>query len=336
VSDPPAIEFRSVTKRFGKRTAVDGLSLSVAPGEICGLLGPNGAGKTTALRMLLGLVRPSAGATLVFGRPLRAFEQPARVVGAVMENAPLHPGRSARDHLSALAPLAGADRARVDEVLEFVGMADAARRKARTYSLGMRQRVALAAALLGRPRVLVLDEPANGLDPAGIRWLRDTVARLAHEEGCAVLLSSHVLAEVERAADSVAVVDRGRLVAAGPTRELVGARQRVRFAGPDAARLAEALAANGAPPHPDGAGSDGPAFVVEGVAAVEVGRAAAAIGAVLAELREERDSLEEVFLRLTGGDGDVAAATGADGGSGAPARADSDDRTTREQRRLSA
>ncbi len=325
MSDPPAIELRSLTKRFGKRTAVDGLSLTVAPGEICGLLGPNGAGKTTALRMLLGLVRPSAGAALVLGRPLHAFEQSARIVGAVMENAPLHPGRSARDHLRALAPLAGADRARVDELLEFVDMADAAGRRARTYSLGMRQRVALAAALLGRPRVLVLDEPANGLDPAGIRWLRDTVVRLAREEGCAVLLSSHVLAEVERAADSVAVLDRGRLVAAGTTRALVGARQRVRFAGPDAVRLAEALATNGARPQPLPDGKDGPAFLVDGLAAVEVGHAAAAIGAVLAELQEERDSLEEVFLRLTAGD-----SAGADAAS-----ASRDGRATSDSRRLS-
>jgi len=213
------VTLRSLTKRFGEVVAVEDLTLSLHPGTVTGFLGPNGAGKTTTLRLLLGLAEPTAGEALVFGRRYRDLDEPARRVGAVLESSDLHPGRSGRDHLRALALAAKIPSSRVEDVLTLVELEAAARRRVRTYSLGMRQRLALAGALLGDPELLVLDEPANGLDPAGVRWLRDFLRRFA-DKGRTVLVSSHMLAEAAQSVDHVAIINRGRLVAMGPLDEL--------------------------------------------------------------------------------------------------------------------
>jgi len=209
----------SLTKRFGEVVAVDDLTFSLRPGTVTGFLGPNGAGKTTTLRLLLGLAQPTEGEALVFGRRYRELEEPARRVGAVLESSDLHPGRSGRDHLRALALAAEISGDRIDEVLALVELEAAAGRRVRTYSLGMRQRLALAAALLGDPELLVLDEPANGLDPAAVHWLRGFLRRFA-EQGRTVLVSSHMLAEAAQTVDHVVIIDRGRLVATGRLDEL--------------------------------------------------------------------------------------------------------------------
>jgi ABC-2 type transport system ATP-binding protein len=212
----------SLTKRFGELVAVDGLTFSLHPGTVTGFLGPNGAGKTTTLRLLLGLAEPSAGEALVFGRRYRELGDPARRVGAVLESNDFHPGRSGRDHLRALALAAEVPRARVEQVLELVELERVAARRVKTYSLGMRQRLGLAGALLGDPELLILDEPANGLDPAGMHWLRGFLRRFA-EQGCTVLVSSHVLAEVAQTVDQVVIIERGRLRASGTLAELTEA-----------------------------------------------------------------------------------------------------------------
>jgi ABC-2 type transport system ATP-binding protein len=212
---------RSLMKRYGELVAVDGVSFSLERGTVTGFLGPNGAGKTTTLRLLLGLAAPTAGEALVFGRRYRELEQPIRQVGAVLESADFHPGRSGRDHLRALALAAGLPLARVEEVLELVELSTAAGRRVKTYSLGMRQRLGLAAALLGDPELLILDEPANGLDPAGVHWLRNFLKQLARE-GRTVLVASHLLAEVAQTVDQVLIIDHGRLLASGGLDELTG------------------------------------------------------------------------------------------------------------------
>jgi ABC-2 type transport system ATP-binding protein len=208
------VEARSLTKRFGDVVAVENLSFSLRPGTITGFLGPNGAGKTTTLRMLLGLAEPTEGKALVFGRRYAELDDPIRRVGAILESSDLHPGRSGRDHLLTLALAGGVPATRVDEVLALVELGKSGDRRVRTYSLGMRQRLGLAAALLGDPELLVLDEPANGLDPAGVHWLRSSLRRFA-DEGGTVLLSSHLLAEAAQTVDHVVIIDRGRAVASG-------------------------------------------------------------------------------------------------------------------------
>lgn len=215
----PVVELRSLTKRYGELVAVDQLTFSLRPGTVTGFLGPNGAGKTTTLRLLLGLAEPASGEALVFGRRYRDLEDPVRRVGAVLESNDFHPGRSGRDHLRALALAAELAPSRVDEVLEVVELDAAAGRRVKTYSLGMRQRLGLAAALLGDPELLVLDEPANGLDPAGVHWLRRFLRRFA-EQGGTVLVSSHMLAEAAQTVDEVVIIDRGRRVASGRLDEL--------------------------------------------------------------------------------------------------------------------
>jgi ABC-2 type transport system ATP-binding protein len=209
----------SLTKRFGELVAVDELTFSLRPGTVTGFLGPNGAGKTTTLRLLLGLAEPTAGQVLVFGRRYRELDDPARRVGAVLESNDFHPGRSGRDHLRVLALAAEIPPSRVEEVLALVELGAVAERRVKTYSLGMRQRLGLAAALLGDPELLVLDEPANGLDPAGVHWLRGFLRQFA-EQGRTVLVSSHVLAEVAQTVDQVVIIDRGRLLTTGPLAEL--------------------------------------------------------------------------------------------------------------------
>jgi ABC-2 type transport system ATP-binding protein len=290
------IEVDSLTKRFGETVAVDKLTFRVEPARVTGFLGPNGAGKTTTMRAVLGLVRPTSGTARVLGRPFRELDEPAHRVGAVLEATAFHPGRSGRNHLRVLAAEAGIATGRVDEVLALVELTDAARRRTGGYSLGMRQRLALAAALLGDPEVLVLDEPANGLDPAGVRWLRDLLRELA-ARGRTILVSSHILSEVEVIADEIVIIHKGRFVASGTTQELVArASGGVRVRTPEAPRLRELLLAGGA----DVADSEG-ALLVSGIAQEAIGELAAANGVVLHELAAERASLEQAFFELTEG-----------------------------------
>jgi len=289
------IEVERLTKRFGSTLAVDDLSFSVEPGTITGFLGPNGAGKSTTLRAILGLVRPNAGRTAVLGRPYRELDKPLERVGAVLETFDAHPGRSGRNHLRVLAAASGLPVSRVDEVLALVELTDAARRRAKGYSLGMRQRLGLAAALLGDPEVLVLDEPANGLDPQGIRWLRDLLRSLARE-GRTVLISSHVLAEIAQTVDEVVIIHRGRLVRRATMAEVESiAAGEARVRSPDAERLASLLAEVGLDSRSLGDGTLAVAAAPE-----QVGELAAEHGIVLHELTVERATLEEVFLELTG------------------------------------
>ena len=215
----PVLIASSLTKRFGDLVAVDELTFALRAGTVTGFLGPNGAGKTTTLRLLLGLARPTAGEALVFGRRYCELDDPTRRVGAVLESNDFHPGRSGRDHLRMLALAAGISRDRVEEVLQLVELEPVARRRVKTYSLGMRQRLGLAAALLGDPELLILDEPANGLDPAGVHWLRRFL-RVFAEQGRTVLVCSHILAEVAQTVDQIVIIDRGRLRASGTLAEL--------------------------------------------------------------------------------------------------------------------
>ena len=292
------IEVERLTKRFGRTLAVDDLSFRVEPARVTGFLGPNGAGKTTTLKVILGLARPTSGKTTIAGRPYRALDQPMRRVGAVLETSNYHPGRSGRNHLRVLAAATGIPRTRVEEVLELVAMKDVAKRRVKGYSLGMRQRLGLAAALLGDPEVLVLDEPANGLDPAGIRWLRDLLRSLAGQ-GRTVFVSSHLLAEMEQIADDVIVIHRGKFVAQAAIAELASkATARVRVRSPHADRLRELLAAEGISVE----ALDGGVLAVREATSERVGDLAAANGIVLHELTPETATLEEAFLELTGGE----------------------------------
>jgi ABC-2 type transport system ATP-binding protein len=218
-AQPAVVECRSLTKSYGEVVAVDEISFSLPRGTVTGFLGPNGAGKTTTLGLLLGLAEPTSGDALVFGHRYRELEQPTHKVGAVLESGDYHPGRSGRDHLRMLALAAGLPLARVEEALALVELERAAQRRVRGYSLGMRQRLGVAAALLGDPQLLILDEPANGLDPAGVRWLRTFLQKLA-ADGRTVLVSSHLLAEVAQTVDRVLIIDRGRLLAEGTLDEL--------------------------------------------------------------------------------------------------------------------
>src|ERR671915_397615 len=238
------LEVDSLTKRFGATLAVDGLSFKAEPGRVLGFLGPNGAGKTTTLRTLLGLTIPTSGSATVDGRPYRELRDPVGVVGAVLEGPQFHPGRTGRNHLRGLAAAAGRPRSRVEEVLALVELEGAADKRLKGYSLGMRQRLSLAGALLGDPRALVLDEPANGLDPQGIRWLRDFLRGQAGQ-GRTVLVSSHVLAEMAQTVDEVVVISRGKLVATGSLDELTaGAEAPVWVRTPEPDRLQAALNAH--------------------------------------------------------------------------------------------
>jgi ABC-2 type transport system ATP-binding protein len=294
-----AIKVTGLTKRFGETVAVDGLSFSVATGRIVGFLGPNGAGKTTTMRALLGLVHPTAGTATIDGRRYAELEHPAQTVGALLDGDDLHSGRSGRNHLRVLARAAGVPPTRVEELLELVELKSAGDRRAGGYSMGMRQRLGLAAALLGDPRVLVLDEPANGLDPQGIRWLRDFLRSLAGE-GRAILISSHVLAEVAQIVDEVVVINKGRSVLQAPLAELIAQRSGgMRVMGPDIARLAELLRSEGAKVQP---AADG-AIVVADRTGEQIGRVIADHRIVVSELAVNGESLEDVFFELTGSEG---------------------------------
>ena len=288
------ITAQGLTKAFGSHLAVDGLNLEVPSGRVTGFLGPNGAGKTTTLRMVLGLAQPTSGTSTVLGAPYVELREPCRHVGVVLDAASFHPRRTARNHLRWLAAAGGVGPGRVGEVLEAVELAEAADRRVGEFSLGMRQRLGLAAALLGEPELLVLDEPANGLDPAGIRWLRELL-RSFTASGGAVFVSSHQLGEVAQVADEVAVIQRGRLVAHTSVQTLTAGTGAVRVRSPDADRLAELLEAAGAAVQRRQPGTLG----VLGVRPERVGEVAAGAGLVLHELVGERHSLEDVFFELT-------------------------------------
>ncbi len=290
-----ALQLDGLTKRFGSTLAVDDLTATVQPGRVTGFLGPNGAGKTTALRMLLGLVRPTSGTATFDGKPYDQLAAPTREVGALLEATGFHPGRSARNHLRVLTTAAGLPRDRPDAVLELVGLSDVAGDKVGGYSLGMRQRLGLATALLGDPPVLVLDEPANGLDPQGIRWLRSFLRGLA-TEGRTVLVSSHVLPEVEQTADDVLVLAKGRLLRSGPLAELQSeGRGGTAVRTPDGERLLELLTTAGIAGRQVGVTE----LLVQAPSAT-VGELAAKHGVVLHRLAEDAGGLEAVFLSLTG------------------------------------
>jgi ABC-2 type transport system ATP-binding protein len=295
-----AIMVRGLTKRFGATIAVDDISFEVPAGSVTGLVGANGAGKSTTLRMVVGLIRPDGGSATIAGRPYRHLDDPAGTVGVVLDGAGFHPGRSARDHLGVYAAANSYPRGRVDEVLKLVGLdGQAARRRVGDFSLGMRQRLALATALLGRPRALIADEPANGLDPAGIAWLRHLLRRLA-DHGAAVLLSSHALGELSQVAERVVVVDHGRAIAEGTPDKLArSARPAVSVRAPDPDRLAAALAEA----RLDGVAVEwlGPQHLrVIGVDADQIGRVAHRAQVEIHELAVEANGLEAAFLALTG------------------------------------
>jgi ABC-2 type transport system ATP-binding protein len=286
------LEVRDLTKRYGTNLAVDGLSFRAEPGRVLGFLGPNGAGKTTTLRMLLGLTLPTSGETAVDSVPYRTLRDPIKVVGAVLEGPQFHPGRTGRNHLRVLATAAGLPDGRVTEVLRLVELDGAGGKRVKTYSLGMRQRLSLAGALLGDPRALVLDEPANGLDPQGIRWLRDFLRGFA-AEGRTVLVSSHVLAEVAQTVDDVVAIHRGRLVEQGPVERLT-AGGHVVVRSPRADELRAALDRAGL-----SATSDGDELVVDAEDPARVGDIAYEANLPLHELTTRATSLEEAFLALT-------------------------------------
>ena len=294
-----AIEFDGLSKRFGKVQAVSDLSFSVERGRVTGFLGPNGAGKSTTLRMLLGLVRPNAGSASFGGLRYEELPHPSAHVGAVLEEASFHPGRSGRNHLRVLAAAGQHPESRVSEVLELVGLSGAADRRVKGYSMGMRQRLAIAAALLGDPDVLILDEPSNGLDPPGIRWMRDLL-RSEAARGRAVLVSSHLLSEVSQSVDDVVVISHGVLRGSGTLASVLGGADgpvtRVRAGELD--RLAELLRDQDHSVEPDGSGG----LLVRGAAPEVVGQVAADHQVALAELVAVARSLEDVFFELTEGE----------------------------------
>ena len=291
----PVVQAESLTKRFGDVVAVDALSFALERGTITGFLGPNGAGKTTTLRMVLGLAEPTSGGALVFGQRYAELAQPSRRVGAVLEATDFHPGRSGRDHLRMLADAVELPRSRVEEVLRLVELAGAAKRPVKTYSLGMRQRLGLAAALLGDPELLILDEPANGLDPGGVRWLRDFLRDYAAGQRT-VLVSSHVLAEVAQTVDDVLIINHGRLVVESSLAELTGRTAgSVRVRTPDPGLLGDALERAGIRSL---AGNDHTLIAYQ-TTSDRVGDIAFAANVPVHELVGETSSLEEVFLGLT-------------------------------------
>ena len=287
------ITVSGLTKKYGERTVVDDVSFSLEPGTVTGFLGPNGAGKTTTMRMITGLVPASAGQALINGRPYAALPNPGAVMGTLLDAAAVHPGRTGRTHLRILAATIGVPDRRVDEVLGLVGLSDAAGRRIGGYSLGMRQRLGIAGALLADPPVLMFDEPANGLDPEGIRWMRDLLRGHAARGGT-VLLSSHLLGEVEHTVDRLVVIGGGRIVADGPIRALLGSDGAV-VRAVDPIALSAVLGAAGYEAHTQ---VDG-ALVVPGATPEQIGRLAADSRLVLTDLRPLEQGLEDLFFSLT-------------------------------------
>ncbi|MGA3057655.1 MAG: ATP-binding cassette domain-containing protein [Candidatus Limnocylindrales bacterium] len=293
------VSVRGLTKRYGRVRAVDDLTFEAPPGQITGFLGPNGAGKTTTLRALVGLVRPTRGSALINGRRYDQLPEPRRLVGAVLESGASRPGRSGRDHLRVLAATTGVGDSRVEEVLDLVDLTDASSRRVSGYSMGMHQRLGLAAALLGDPEILLLDEPANGLDPEGIAWLRALLRGFA-SEGRTVLISSHILSEVAQTVDRVVIIDHGKLKFDGSLQELGGGTVSVRTGQAD--RLAAALSRLGYRVDVTGTGLE-----VRGATAEQIGRLAASERIALSELTTGNASLEAAFLQLTSGEREWAA-----------------------------
>jgi ABC-2 type transport system ATP-binding protein len=294
-ADAPVVRAESLTKRFGGVVAVDDLSFELDQGTITGFLGPNGAGKTTTLRMLLGLAKPTSGRASLFGQPYAELAEPSRRVGAVLEATDFHPGRSGRDHIRMLAEAVDLPRSRVELVLQVVELQEAAHRRVKTYSMGMRQRLGLAAALLGDPELLILDEPANGLDPGGVRWLRDFLRAFVADERT-VLISSHVLAEVAQTVDEVLIINHGKLVVESSLEELTHrSTGSVRIRTPAPSRLADALTRAGI----QVSAREDETVLAYGTTSDHVGDIAFAADVPIHELVGESSSLEEVFLGLT-------------------------------------
>jgi ABC-2 type transport system ATP-binding protein len=310
----PMIEASDLTKRFGDKVAVDHLSFAVQPGRVTGFLGPNGAGKSTTMRLILGLDRPTGGQATIFGKSYAQLSNPLLTVGALLEAKSVHPGRSARNHLLFLAQTQGLPARRVDAVLELVGLRPVSRKRSGAFSLGMSQRLGVAAAMLGDPQVLLLDEPVNGLDPEGVLWIRNLMKQLA-AEGRTILVSSHLMNEMAVTADHLIVIGRGKLLADAPTEEVIarGSGQSVRVRTPDADRLIALIRAEGgsAVPATNGNGSNGAAtapagsqaavLTVTGIPAARIGELAASSSIVLHELTPQLASLEDAFLELTAG-----------------------------------
>ncbi|WP_328318520.1 ABC transporter ATP-binding protein [Streptomyces sp. NBC_00388] len=306
----PLVEAHGLTKRYGDRTAVQDLTFTVQPGKVTGFLGPNGAGKSTTMRLLLGLDRPDSGSATIGGVPYGRLIHPLRTIGALLEAKAMHKGRSAYHHLLFLARTQGLPASRVDEVLERVGLREVARSRSGGFSLGMGQRLGIAAALLGDPQILLLDEPVNGLDPEGVLWIRNLMKSLA-AEGRTVLVSSHLMNEMAVTADHLIVIGRGKLLADCPVAEFIDANSTtsVLVRTPDADRLSEIVAARGATAERGPSG----ALTVTGTEAEEVARWAAEHRIVIHELTPQRASLEEAFMRMTSGSveyGDVTLTTG--------------------------
>jgi ABC-2 type transport system ATP-binding protein len=295
------IEVRDLTKFYGGKAAVDHLSFTVEPGRVTGFLGPNGAGKSTTMRLILGLDRPQTGTALINGRPYRDLPTPLRTVGALLEAKSVHSGRSARNHLLFLAQTQGLPTRRVDEVLGLVGLQAVADKRAGGFSLGMSQRLGVAAAMLGDPEILLLDEPVNGLDPEGVLWIRNLMKQLA-VEGRTILVSSHLMNEMAVTADYLIVVGRGRLITEASTEDVIARStdQSVRVRAPDAARLAELITKAGGTATPGPASNGVGLLTVTGLPAARIGEIAASGGIVLHELTPMA-SLEEAFMELTSG-----------------------------------
>jgi len=292
------IEVRGLTKQYGAVRAVDDLTFDVRPGKVTGFLGPNGAGKSTTMRMVLGLDRPTSGSALVAGRPFARLAEPLRTAGALLDAQAVHPGRSGRDHLRVAARANGIPLRRVEEVVDQVGLGPAARRRVKGYSLGMRQRLGIATALLGDPAVLLFDEPMNGLDLDGVRWIRRLVRELA-DEGRTVLLSSHLMSEMEQTADHLVIIGRGRLIADASMAEVMrgeSARRQVQVRTPSPDELAGALLRRQLRVHPTDVGD----LLVEGASPETVGDVALEVGVAVHRLAEVHNSLEQIYLDLTG------------------------------------
>ncbi|MBT2267460.1 ABC transporter ATP-binding protein [Rhodococcus erythropolis] len=310
------IELRGLTKVYGPTKAVDDLSFTVKPGIVTGFLGPNGAGKSTTMRMILGLDQPTSGAALIDGKPYRELKTPLRTVGALLDAKWVHPNRSARAHLQWMAASNGIPKSRVDEVLGLVGLSEVAGKKAGGFSLGMSQRLGLAGALLGDPKVLLFDEPVNGLDPEGIVWIRKFMQRLA-AEGRTVLVSSHLLSEMALTAEQLVVIGRGRLISDSTVAEFVdrSSESTVRVRSPQLDALHAALTAHGLTVREDHSGSEPVLVVVDSTTDV-IGGLAGSQGIVLHELASVQGSLEDAFMKLTGDDVQYHA-SGVDPGAGA-------------------